>query len=198
MIFGPCSILPAELAALIRAEVLPLVSRLRARDRSKFGKKAALRGQRARRTKALRLVLRRAAKKRGFLCFPNSDKRLKKKLGQWLYDLIWWEDRSGKKGIELAVESEWNRPVGDIVDDFEKLLAVKSPVKLMVYRVSRNTRERVRKALAESVREYRHHVKDENYILCEFQPDWGCVCLLFRVPKTGSVSNVKFREIFKA
>lgn len=198
MIFGPCCISPQKLAELIEREMIPMSRILRARDKKRSGQQAILTGQRSRRTKAIKVILRRKAAKLGLYCFPNSDKRFKKKLNQWLVDLIWWNDRAGQRGVELAVESEWNIHAGDVVDDFEKLLAVKSPLKLMIYRVSNKTRQSVWDALQRAMREYRHHVKDENYIFCEFQPGWSCTCRLVHIPKNGVISVVKSRELIKS
>ena len=49
---------------------------------------------------------------------------------EWMLDLVW--DSSARGGIELAVESEWGGQK-EVLDDFEKLMCVKSPLKLLVF-----------------------------------------------------------------
>ena len=46
---------------------------------------------------------------------------------EWRLDLAWWQPGNG---TVLAAECEW-RKSGDILRKFEKLLAIKAPLKLM-------------------------------------------------------------------
>ena len=146
------------------------------------------------------MVLRRTGKKLGFITFPDNDKRLSKARGQSLFDLIWWDDRRGRKGVALAVESEWNANQGEILHDFEKLLFIKSPLKLMIYRVRGKNKDLVREAIKDYLLHFRQHVHGENYILCEFQPDWSCACYLFRAKRVtnGRIADLKFRTLLKS
>lgn len=119
---------------------------------------------------------------------------------QWLWDLVWWNDRAGYKRVELAVESEWNRSSKEIIYDFKKLMAVKSPLKVMVYRVSRTAKARVEKEIKRYLMEFGQHLKGECYIFCEFQrngAEWTCECRLFKVPVAphGRIKNVKYRAL---
>lgn len=64
-------------------------------------------------------------------CYPAGEG--KDRRPEFLYDFIAY---SQAKGILLAAESEWlNRNISEIKHDFEKLLYVRSPLKLMMCRV---------------------------------------------------------------
>jgi hypothetical protein len=67
-------------------------------------------------------------------------------MSEFMLDLVWWQEESieGKKRqrCALAVESEWRdvlhvpraeKYAEDVASDFEKLLSIKSPLKLMVF-----------------------------------------------------------------
>lgn len=63
---------------------------------------------------------------RGAASFPGDGGK------QFLWDFIAYVER---RGVLLAAESEHNRQPGDVEHDFEKLLYVRSPLKLMLCRV---------------------------------------------------------------
>ena len=199
MLFGSLSIRPTELARIIAKKVLPLAGRIERRNKKKLGHALNAPKRRAIRTTAVKTVLRREGKNLGFHVFPDSDKRRRKTLSQFLLDIIWWNDTPGRKGVALAVESEWNAPKNDILHDFEKLLCIKSPLKLMIYRVRGVNKGQVRDGIKEYLLGFGQHVLGENYILCEFQPNWDCVCYLFRTKRVnhGRVSDGRFRILFK-
>ena len=199
MLFGKPSLRPTELARIIATKVIPLAGRIERRNLRKLGSGENSPKRRAIRTQAVKTVLRREGKKLKFHIFPDNDKRRKKPRGQWLFDLIWWDDRKGRKGVELAVESEWNANKNEILHDFEKLLSIKSPLKLMIYRVRGNNKDQIRNEIRKYFLGFCQHVHGENYILCEFQPGWSCNCYLYRVKreKYSKVSDVKFRTLFK-
>lgn len=199
MLFGRLCIRPTHLGRLIATTVVPLAGRIERRNQRKFRSLPNTPKKRAIRTQAVKIKLRRIGRKLGFLTFPDNDKRLKKPRGQWLFDLIWWDNRSGRKAVMLAVESEWNTGINEVLHDFEKLLGIKSPLKLMIYRVRPKTAAGVRKGISEYLREFRQHVNGERYLFCEFQPDWTCFCYMLRVrcSPSGRLKSVKFRTVFK-
>jgi hypothetical protein len=199
MLFGTLSLRPTELARIIATKVLPLAGRIERRNKKKLGHALNAPKRRAIRTTAVKIILRREGKKLGFHTFPDNDKRLKKTKSQYLLDLVWWSDTPGRKGLALAVESEWNAGRNDILDDFEKLLCIKSPLKLMIYRVRGVNKDQVRDGIKEYLLGFGQHVRGENYVLCEFQPNWTCVCYLFRAKRVthGRISDARFRILFK-
>ena len=165
-------------------KVLPLARQLQ--------KKAGDSNRRSYRTKALKRVLRREAHNlpRKIRVFPDTDGRLKERQSEWLLDLVWWNDEPGRKGVELAVESEWNAAVNDVVYDFEKLLGIKSPLKLMLYRTTPKTRAAVQSKIEEYLSQFRHHVKGENYVICEYESGaWRCY--LYKIECDGCLTAPK-------
>ena len=74
---------------------------------------------------------------------------------EWLFDLCWYkEDETFKyslKSLDLAVESEWTNkrkedkedPYGGIKYDFQKLLVVNMGLGLMVFKVTKEGREKL-------------------------------------------------------
>src|SRR5690348_17184672 len=61
------------------------------------------------------------------------------RFGEWLYDICWLDYALGKDGVplhlkrvRLAAECEWGNP-GDVEDDFEKLLAARADIRVMVF-----------------------------------------------------------------
>src|SRR5215813_2484783 len=167
MIFGSPAIRPTDLAEIVATKVRPMTNKLLRKSHKSLKADIKTPGRRAIRTKAVKYVLRREAKKHGFRVFPDNDKRFTKPKSQWLFDLIWWNDGSRGKGVELAVESEWNADEGAVVHDFEKLLAVKSPLKLMIYRARPKTTVQVRESIKTYLKNYGQHVVGENYVMCE-------------------------------
>ena len=79
-------------------------------------------------------LLREYAAKHGAESYPSAkDSPPDLKAAQFLWDFIACQPR---KGILLAAESEHNNTKESILEDFEKLLYVRSPLKLMMCRVS--------------------------------------------------------------
>ena len=83
-----------------------------------------------------RLALLGAQNRQGLSCgvAPNSEN----KIGEWLYDLVWWENLIDKDGIErmgdviLVLESEWSRASFDLRYDFQKLIQAKAHLKVFI------------------------------------------------------------------
>jgi hypothetical protein len=198
MLFGRPVIRPTELATLVAQTLIPMAKKLRRLALRKGISEEDIR-MRALRTKAVKIVLRRKGKKLGLQTFPDNDKRLGKPRGEWLFDLVWWDDRPNRKRIVMAMESEWTTDVNGIVHDFEKLLSVKSPLKLMIYKVRPKTARAVREKIQTYLQEYTQHVRGERYIFCEFQSGWHCSAYLFHVKDAprGRVKEITFRSLCK-
>ena len=56
-------------------------------------------------------------------------------LGDWLFDMTWYQadEQDQLLSLGLVLESEWGRYWTDIRFDFEKLIVVDSPLKVMVF-----------------------------------------------------------------
>jgi hypothetical protein len=53
---------------------------------------------------------------------------------QWLFALCWVDLRKGRmRGIPLAVEVEWNLNMGEIAEDFDKLLQSTAAHRVMIF-----------------------------------------------------------------
>jgi hypothetical protein len=107
----------------------------------------------------------------------------------WLVDFIWWSNRPQRLG--LVVESELDKLIGKIEEDFQKLSAFKCPLKLMVFSADPEDT----KSMAErNLQVLTQHIKDEEYLLIGFTAS-GPRCFLFRVPTDGSLEHVNFSEL---
>ena len=60
--------------------------------------------------------------------FPDSNRH------EFLLDLVIW-DRQDGEGASLALESEWSQNIEEVATDFRKLLVIKAPLKLMIFRL---------------------------------------------------------------
>ena len=70
---------------------------------------------------------------KGIQVCPN--KMSPKGAGEWLLDLIWYrmtDDDEHLREIVLAMESEWSHYTWDVKYDFEKLLVVRAPIKILI------------------------------------------------------------------
>ena len=113
---------------------------------------------------------------------------------EWMLDVIWWKTyREESIGIALAVESEWKTPVREVIDDFQKLLCVKAPLKLLVYDGG-NLPEHgaaVRSEIMAEMMRYHHHVKGETYLFASFG-NIGEYCHRSVIPNDGQIEPFEF------
>jgi hypothetical protein len=79
---------------------------------------------------------------------------------EWLVDLVWMDKET--MAIYLAVESEFASSMPGRLDDFEKLMSLKSALKLFIY-ATRHTSESgdVRRELAQYLRRFSQHLEGE-------------------------------------
>ena len=88
---------------------------------------------------------------------------------EWLFDVVWmtldWKPSRQLKRIHLVVESEFGN-VGDIADDFEKLLVARSDVRLMVFKKRNKSKvEEEFNRLEKEAREFCQRQSGDYYIL---------------------------------
>jgi hypothetical protein len=189
---------PYHLAKFVSKKLMPYAGRLQCRSALNVNQSVKQKKSRAIRTQSLMVQLRRLGRRHKFHIFPDNRRNLRKRRPEWLVDLLWWDDSPKHTGVALAVESEWNAPVDDIVADFEKLLIIKSPLKLMVYRVRGKELHRVREGIRQNLLNYGQHVRGESYVLCEFLPNWKCTAYMYRVKqvnRNGTIADFKFHKI---
>jgi hypothetical protein len=107
----------------------------------------------------------------------------------WLLDLIWWSMPTQR--MILGVESEMDKHVESIAEDFEKLPVFKCPLKLLVFSAEADAV----KGMAENyLQMFTQHVKGEEYLLVGFTAS-GPRCFLFPVPLDGKLDKVRFDEL---
>jgi hypothetical protein len=112
-------------------------------------------------TRATKEALYELGKKKGFVVYASL--RLKKEmLHEWMLDVVWYSARRGS--VRLAVESELGNE-GNVCDDFEKLMCIKSPLKLLLVESGRKT---LVGKLEDYLAEFDQHVRGETYLLVDF------------------------------
>ena len=98
--------------------------------------------------------------------------------GEYLTLDITVEEIKSQKRVVLAVESELDdsrHRVNEILNDFEKLLAVKCAFKLLIFSSRKRdfTNEDIRRKLENDLDCYGHHLKGETYIFIDYNEDSG-------------------------
>jgi hypothetical protein len=132
--------------------------------------KAPLSDSRAEWTLWIKTNLHRLISAREFYISPSSPSSTK---GEYLTLDMTVEERAFPKRIVLAVESEiidTKYRGQEIEKDFEKLLAVKSPFKLMVFSSERYgfTNEKAVAMFERSLAGYGHHLLGETYLFIDY------------------------------
>lgn len=185
MIFGNISVAPEELARLFIDHV--------AQDFRDRRSQNLWKNTDSEWTDAVKNALRKIGENKGF-CVRPSDEEPK----EHLLDLIWQSgDPDHDNDILLAVESEWGAK-NLVWEDFEKLMQIKAPIKLMVWSTNNHEQQstEVLDGIAKKYMEKFHqHVKGEDYLLVEFNgPECSVYCYHYNVPKDGKIENVRFAE----
>ena len=110
---------------------------------------------------------------------------------EWLLDIVWF---SVSGGMKLAVESEWGA-LAQVLDDFEKLMCAKSPLKLMLFK-SANTglsTEKLVQKLEGYLAHFKQNVQGERYLLVDFtEGEHRCYELNVRRNGKQKRTEVKF------
>ena len=65
-----------------------------------------------------------------YVCASSVD--VEKDCGEWLYDVCWLDYDGKLRRMRMAAESEWGKNIGDIDDDFSKLLIARASLRVMV------------------------------------------------------------------
>jgi|GEM_PF-3856366 len=89
---------------------------------------------------------------------------------QWLCDLVWYrEENEAVVEVPLALESEWNPSWRSIRYDFEKLLAVKAGIKVMIFQDYEDNLPELWSKLEHGIGTFRRDEEAETYILAAFR-----------------------------
>jgi hypothetical protein len=148
-------------------------------------------------TISVRDVLHKIGREKGFRV---ESRRTEKKpdCHEWLYDVVWLP-QPPHTAIELAAESEWGNP-GSVQDDFQKLLCMKAPVKVLLFAYKKGSKDSsaIWDGLRDYMNDYPHHLAGETYIFMEFHAD-SCRFVIERIEKMGSQTfDLKTEEISTA
>lgn len=158
------------------------------------------------RTTSIKHALEKLGASLGYRVFYTPLRRPRDP-NEWLLGLAWWQPG---RGTALACECQWGN-AGDIVHDFERLLAVKAPLKLMIFCSRQAGAERedvllrtdadaILQALGASLIDFTQHVEGETYVLLEHvESNATFHAYEFRVPADGKLA-IKFddaRQLFR-
>jgi hypothetical protein len=138
-------------------------------------------------TRTIKEALSRYGEEKGFRVY-SSLTRSGKRAGEWLLDIVWYNTTTGT--ISLAVESEWGNE-NDVLDDFEKLLCVKAPLKVMIYFAYKGS---LISGFEQYLSVFDHHVQGEKYLVIEFHGSNSCV-YMYEVLENGAAIAPRFSEL---
>lgn len=159
-------------------------------------------------TKAVKNVLIEMGENQNFEVYPNPHVNK----GELLLDVAWYDSDGDKvpyvyRKMILGAESEWGSEIskkgniGEILDDFYKLLDFKCEYKVMIYTTyswdDRYILE-LRNELIKTLENYENHVIGEKYIFIEFQDrEKAIYSFTINIPKNGKVSSIQINNIDK-
>ena len=136
--------------------------------------------------KTVRRLLCGLADPKLYLVHPDA----REGCGEWLLDVIWFTRKQGT--ILLAVEVELGTKKNEVLYDFQKLLCIKAPLKVMVYYAYRGS---YMNEFENYVKDFDHHVRGEQYLLVEMAPGPSDQAYLYDVRKDGQQSRVRFSHL---
>lgn len=131
-------------------------------------------------TKQIKEALRKHGNAKGYYVYPDPKKGNR----EWMLDLIWLDKKTG--AIRLAVESEMGNE-DEVLNDFQKLLCIKAPLKIMIYYVYKKP---FVEKFADCFRDFDQHVNGEHYLLIEFAPGPTDRTHLYQVRGDGRLAKV--------
>lgn len=113
----------------------------------------------------------------GYSVYASSrfvDKDHKTGNKEWVYDLTWYEpdDSDRLKSIPLVAECEWSY-LGEIIDDFLKILVARATVRVMVFD-GKHSDDRARgvvNKLCRLIKAFEGGQKGDTYLLVGYEED---------------------------
>jgi len=139
-------------------------------------------------TNSVKAALRDIGHELNFEVYPEPQG------GEFLLDVIWYSEAGG---IELAAESEWHTKPAEVLADFQKLVYVKSPVKVMIYWVESHARggERVLGEMVGYMEKYNKHLAGEEYLFVAFGRRCDDRCYWYVAPQDGTNKPISLIHI---
>jgi hypothetical protein len=113
-------------------------------------------------TKTINLLLGRLGRSFGCSVYGKHLEELKPEHGEWLYDLVWLQERHGKSFVPLILECEWSKSDMHIDHDFEKLMVGRAEHRVMI--CCGSDVDRQFKRLADKVRAFGHTQAGDRYL----------------------------------
>lgn len=95
---------------------------------------------------------------------------------EWLFDLVWYSDNGLDNfdyrltEVQLVMECEWGMHINNISEDFQKLMVVNVPLRLMVCLVYSESAEKLLTFFKEQVEEYQQGRQDDRFLIAMM--DW--------------------------
>ena len=166
MLFGSAPIDAHHLLRLLATEVQPEAARRMGLSPHEIPRTQRQRDLCTEWTAAVKHVLSMCGKRSGYHIHCSG----KEPSHELMLDVLWCFGNSARDGIALACESEWNYEE-EVSKDFQKLLVVKAPLKLLIYTGRESMAEPILARVKQEIELYPHHVDEEEYIFVGL--DWG-------------------------
>ena len=151
------------------------------------------------RTEMVLGILRRMGRQGGHKVAPYGPRDRR----EFLCDLTWQHWRKSHplqlQRLVLAAECEWGGAKA-VAYDFKKLLPLKAPLKLCIYRVRPNapqaSAEKMREAIGAALQSYQDHSRGEHYLLVEVNRQRRQT-KLYHLPVQRGRANRKFQLLWE-
>ena len=121
-----------------------------------------------------------------------------KKYHEWLLDVLWYvKTKKEERGVFLGLESEWQDDVHEVASDFCKLLALKAPVKILLFQSGDKSKVEIGKHLKELNRigkTWRQHSRGDLIYAINFH-DGRHESYFYGVKKAGINSSFSLKSV---
>jgi hypothetical protein len=189
MLFGSGPIDAHDLVQLLAAEVQPKAATLMGLGPNEIPRTQAQRDKCTEWTSAVKHVLSERGEQSGYHvhCSGRATSH------ELMLDVLWCFGSSACAGIALACESEWNY-ADEVSRDFQKLLVVKAPLKLLIYSGREPMGGQIRARVKQDMELYPHHAAGEEYVFVGL--DWDIrYAHRYVVPGDGRQSDVTLKPL---
>lgn len=142
-------------------------------------------------TKSVYLTLRATGQERDYRVYC-SDRT--PELGGYLFDVVWFNASTFRP--DLIAECEW-QDIAHIVYDFEKLLWVKAPLKLLICGPE-TKRDQLLPAILQKIRQYPDHSPGERYLVVDVNGNargGNAYAYSWQSPENGANSLAEFEPL---
>ena len=118
-------------------------------------------------------------------------------LGEWLYDILWWEQRFEQPGdyvidIPLVAESEWGSE-HDVKVDFHRLLLARSKYRVMIFQCGRN----IIQWFKAQIQQFKLTQSGDRYLFCSYEVNRRFYFELYIVPDLESEKRAREDRIIE-